>query len=141
MARAAVDKPYVNFSNGLVTEVTKLSYPENSLLDVENMDIDIDGSVRRRLGIEPEINARPFFVNGNPAVSAHVWENPGGAQGIKLVVTQVVPIRRSATLLSTVGDRRRSGTDSAVVDRMPPRPDVSLTVSLSKLRISRVVPT
>lgn len=90
MARAAADKPYVNFSNGLVTEVTRLNYPENSLLDIENMDIDIDGSVRRRLGIEPEVNAVATGIETiNGAHSTHIWNNPGGREGVTFLVVQV----------------------------------------------------
>lgn len=88
MARAAADKPYVNFSNGLVTEVTKLNYPENSLLDVENMDIDIDGSVRRRLGLEPEVNAVSFSAQPDTNTTTHIWKSPGGDDSLEFLVVQ-----------------------------------------------------
>ncbi len=54
MARAKGDKQYLSFAKGLITEASGLTYPEGSCRDLDNVDIQIDGSVRRRLGIAQE---------------------------------------------------------------------------------------
>jgi hypothetical protein len=54
MARAGETLRYTNFSGGLVTEATQLNFPENSVRDILNCDIDLRGSARRRLGLGEE---------------------------------------------------------------------------------------
>lgn len=56
MARAKVDKSYINFSAGFITESTGLVYPENSVRDMDNCDLELNGSVRRRLGTTQEVD-------------------------------------------------------------------------------------
>lgn len=60
MARGSTTQRYTNFQNGLVTEATPLSYPENSVRDIDNCDIDLAGAVRRRLGIGLEDGGQPL---------------------------------------------------------------------------------
>ncbi len=52
--RLRLDKEYRTFIKGLITEATGLTYPEGSSRDLDNVDINTDGSVRRRLGISQE---------------------------------------------------------------------------------------
>ncbi len=54
MARAAKDKAYRTFVNGFITEATGLTFPENSCRDIDNCDIELKGTLRRRLGLNEE---------------------------------------------------------------------------------------
>lgn len=92
MPRAAVDKPYTAFTKGLITEATDLNYPEGSLLDMDNIDLSADGSARRRLGLEIEVNAEAIASTENVTVSevtSHVWDSPGGQSELTFVVFAV----------------------------------------------------
>ncbi len=75
MARAAQDKPYNTFINGLITEATGLTFPENALKDVDNCDIELRGSVRRRLGITQEAGG---VVIGEGSLSVQTYSNDTG---------------------------------------------------------------
>lgn len=81
MARSRVDKTYRSFINGLVTEASGLTYPENSCRDLDNVDIEISGLARRRLGLSQESGGQlvaggaiddTFFTNdtGGPLSSS-----------------------------------------------------------------------
>jgi hypothetical protein len=116
MARIAQDKAYRSFRNGLVTEVTGLTFPPDSCRDIVNCDINVNGSVRRRLGLTQEMGgvlmwpgvyadlvwedrtAGPFSYRPYPgaqcqkeelAVTVHLWPCPGGQQDLAFVIFQV----------------------------------------------------
>lgn len=115
MARAAADKAYTNFSQGFVTEATGLTYPENSVRQIDNVDLNTDGSARRRLGVDQEPNGytiglasyanttfsgssgyyskellSPVTIPANElAVTSHIWENPGAVPGLQFIVFQI----------------------------------------------------
>lgn len=55
MARTAANVNYFNFTKGLVTEASPLTYPEGASLDEDNMDLKANGSRVRRLGMDYEI--------------------------------------------------------------------------------------
>lgn len=48
MARVGTQSAVVNFSGGLVTEASPLTFPENSLSVAKNIEIGMDGTVRSR---------------------------------------------------------------------------------------------
>lgn len=115
--KAAVDKIYRTFIAGFITEATGLTFPENSCHDIDNCDIELKGSVRRRLGLNEEpggftvadgyvsdttfpsgVNSGPYSVvlsapvtvpAANLAVTVHTWSNPGGQEGVYLIVIQI----------------------------------------------------
>lgn len=116
MARVAQDKAYRSFRNGLVTEVTGLTFPPDSCRDINNCDINVDGSVRRRYGLTEESGgfqmepgcladlvwedrpAGPFSYRPYPgaqclkselAVTVHLWPAPGGQSDLAFVIFQV----------------------------------------------------
>lgn len=97
MARANVNKPYVNFTNGLITEATGLSYPENSARDLDNVDLHKSGKVSRRLGCNIELNGVDMVDDATGTidpqaddfVSVHDWPSPGGDDTKHWVVYQV----------------------------------------------------
>lgn len=104
MARVPVSKPFNNFTGGLITEATGLSYPENSAIDLDNVDIELSGLIRRRLGLEIERDGNtlllPFgavagFVRPEDVVvQAWRWRNAGNEPDRNYIVLQVGPVLR-----------------------------------------------
>lgn len=91
MARASQDKPYVSLFQGLITEATGLTYPDNSVQDIDNCEINVDGSVQRRLGLVRERNGELLFssnVARTGTISSHIWTGVGGVAGREFVVVQ-----------------------------------------------------
>lgn len=96
MPRAAQDKPYVRFSNGFITEASGLNFPEGSVQDIDNCNIQLDGSVRRRFGLDQESGGTPIqfqraegINDEDLAYSTHQWDNADGDSSRKYVVIQV----------------------------------------------------
>lgn len=93
MPRNAAKKTNKDFRAGFVTEATGLTYPENSLQDVDNCDIEVQGVVRRRLGLDQESNA--YYVAAGQlsrddiAVTWHIWDGPGNNPDLRFLVVQV----------------------------------------------------
>lgn len=84
MPQTQVTKNYNRFVAGLHTEVTPLTFPENSVTEIENFDLKIDGSLRRRKGLAFETGSvfkdiPSTFTNGTDAVTEHFWRNAGGS--------------------------------------------------------------
>lgn len=73
-------KTFHTYSGGLITEVNPLMYPDNSVVDTENFEILIDGSLRRRKGLTPETGASFKDVSSANlgATTEHFWRNAGG---------------------------------------------------------------
>ena len=91
---ASKSLPYFNFSAGLNTEATPLNYPENTMLDSENVVIERDGSLRKRLGIDYESSYSELTATAPvdldvTAISMHLWENPGGNSNKRFLVVQI----------------------------------------------------
>lgn len=59
-----------NFSLGLVTEVTELTYPKHSCFDALNVEFDEKGKVKRRLGLDLEV-----MQDGNSSFSGTLTTN------------------------------------------------------------------
>lgn len=114
MPRAKQEKAYSTFTAGFITEATPLAYPEGSCRDINNCDIELNGSVRRRLGLDLEKNGTSFyslffvdtFLTGsggpdslvdpgttvpqaNLAITVHPWKAPGGKAELNFVVFQI----------------------------------------------------
>jgi hypothetical protein len=81
-----------NFTGGLITEASPLSFPENSCLDIVNMDINIDGSVSRRHATRLQTGTNPVSSIPYSAYKAqspiYVWRQAGGIPGQNLVCVQ-----------------------------------------------------
>ena len=93
MTRQSVTKAYANFSEGLVTEANKLAYPENAAIDMDNMDLNEDGSVQRRAGLRFDgVVVNPLAVTSNPlantATTVHKWKAVNGDPSINIAVIQ-----------------------------------------------------
>ena len=73
MARASTNKNYFSFVKGLITEANPLTYPEGATLDESNMDLKVDGSRVRRLGIDYELNYGLYTVTGGTDANMTTW--------------------------------------------------------------------
>lgn len=96
MPRAAVDKNQLfTFVNGLNTEASGLTFPENSVVDADNIRIDRDGSANRRLGLDYEdsyVLSTETVSSINLAsvgVSFHDWPAVNNNGNINFFVIQV----------------------------------------------------
>jgi len=94
MARVAQEYQQFNFSKGKITEATPLSFPENAALELDNMDLRKDGSIRRRLGADLEANYNGFFTFDKigfrtAGVNNFLWKSVGGVGGRDFVVVQI----------------------------------------------------
>ncbi len=116
MARASKDKAYRTFQAGFITEATGLTFPENSCRDIDNCDLELKGTARRRLGLNEEaggysvgtgylvdqtnpLSAGPFSTlpaaneavakQNELAVTVHPWPHPGGRTDLNFIVFQV----------------------------------------------------
>jgi len=89
MAQTATQKPVVVFNKGLITERGELTFPEGASVDEANMDLQRDGSRKRRLGLAYEAGSTlgPSHTKGS-TTSVHTWENAGGVAGLTFVVVQ-----------------------------------------------------
>ena len=82
------------FVGGLVTEASALNFPEQAARDIENFELNKDGTINRRPGFGFEQNFQYIdsevdtvsIVNGG--FSSYVWEDPAGQSGEKILVLQ-----------------------------------------------------
>ena len=133
MPRVAVEsKHFFTFVKGLITEATGVTYPENSMVDGVNVDIDVSGICKRRKGIDFEDNYSLIATGltelqtSTDAITLHEWESVEGDGnfnlwvlqiGMKLFIgsmdgsrmTEVVPIELDLTTVGTIERTVRGG--------------------------------
>jgi len=90
MARATGSNVMNNFTKGLVTEATTLSFPEQACTAVDNCEFHIIGDVDRRNGIDIE----PLHQNLTKdltgcAITNYFWRSVAGQGSINFVVSQI----------------------------------------------------
>jgi len=97
MAKSGGTKTYNTFVQGLITEASALTFPENASLDEENFILFRDGSRKRRLGMDYE-NLYNAIESGiwsgtfkNYAVSTYKWQNVGNDASLVIGVIQLGP--------------------------------------------------
>ena len=95
MPRAAQNKQFLNFVAGLNTESSPLVFPENTAKSLDNVDLQRDGSIKRRRGIDFETGgaySTTTFTEAdleNFAVSTFEWTSVGGDDSLNFMVIQV----------------------------------------------------
>lgn len=79
-----------SFVGGFVTEASPLTFPENSALDIQNMNINQNGSVSRRKGITLEENHSEFAYSVGVAhdYECFSWRNVAGQSGINFIAAK-----------------------------------------------------
>jgi hypothetical protein len=79
-----------NFTAGLKTEFTGLNFPENAATDTDNCIYTLTGEVKRRLGIDYELNyTSTAITKTGKAISSYRWTNAGGNGASEVLVLQV----------------------------------------------------
>lgn len=93
MSRSAAIKAYANFSGGLVTEANLLSYPENAASALMNLDLNEDGSISRRAGIQFDsgdtYNIPAGRLVNDTATNVFKWESVNGDPNLNIAVIQI----------------------------------------------------
>jgi len=84
-----------NFTRGLITEATALTFPENAAIDIDNFVLNRDGSIRRRRGLDYEAGnvqvdstTSISILDGN-AISAFTWKNADNRANVSIGVIQL----------------------------------------------------
>jgi len=94
MARQTIASEFNSFVGGLITEASPLTFPGNAALDITNFNINKDGTISRRLGMDFEANHTVIDsgvspdVTGEVAINTTTWVNAGGDPRATLVVVQ-----------------------------------------------------
>ena len=94
MPRQLAKRQLLNFVGGLQTESSPLSFPENTAKDLDNVDLDRDGSIRRRRGIDYEtgyVLSAAEFTDADlqtAALSDHEWTSVEGDDTLNFHVHQ-----------------------------------------------------
>ena len=84
-----------SFIAGLVTDANPLTFPDNASLEEENFVLNIDGSRRRRLGLDFEEDFQEITTTVSdassiePAFSTFKWDNAGGNAEQSILVIQI----------------------------------------------------
>ena len=95
MARASANKLYRNFTAGLITEASPLTYPENASIEEDNCVITRKGNRRRRLGIDYIDNYEVSSFSEDQAESKgfsfqeYVWRAVGNDEDLSFLTLQV----------------------------------------------------
>lgn len=92
MPRQAGTSVETNFTKGLITEVTGVNSPENSVVETDNVIYDRKGRATRRLGMEYEdgfagINLDDSTTNSG-VIAKFLWETISNVGAIQFVVLQ-----------------------------------------------------
>jgi hypothetical protein len=96
MAEAKEIKNSFTFVKGFNTEASGLTFPENASIDEENFDLFLDGSRRKRLGID--FDTLDFISGGGSvskasidqtATSSFRWEGAGEGGNLSITVVQI----------------------------------------------------
>lgn len=95
MARQVANKIYRNFTRGLITEASELTFPENSSIDEDNCIIYQKGNRSRRLGINLETSgglstyALSLLDTYNQAIVEYSWESVSNNADLNFLCLQV----------------------------------------------------
>lgn len=90
MPQRQSQKTVNNFVKGLITEAGELTFPEGASVDELNCDLRRDGSRRRRLAVEVEVDnsLSTFTVSDNDLVNVGQWLNVSGVADQEFLVVQ-----------------------------------------------------
>lgn len=79
-----------NFTKGLITEATALSFPENACTEVDNIVFDPTGRVTRRFGFDEEANSSrlTYSTTDSDVYTTYVWNAVAGSGDTSFLVVQ-----------------------------------------------------
>lgn len=94
MTKKSVRGEFNSFVKGLISEASPLNFPEQAARDINNFELNKDGSLNRRLGFgfEDSYSLRDTLLSKENIIagmlSSYVWEDPAGQAGEKYLVVQ-----------------------------------------------------
>ena len=92
MPVSTLNKPILNFTRGKITEQSDLLFDSNSAKVLGNIELNLDGSVKRRLGFEDEgsistgTNIVSYASEESDIVSTYLWRSVAGTPGFDILV-------------------------------------------------------
>lgn len=95
MGRARGAKQFFNFNKGWNTEASPMTFPEGTAQDLDNVILDVDGSIRRRPGVDFESDPVGFgetlslAQSTTVAYSFHTWKDVAGTESSSFFISQV----------------------------------------------------
>lgn len=94
MPQRKADKIFFEFTGGINTDVSPLSFPDGVSLDEENFELMPDGSRRRRRGLRLEdggvqLDAPALDLDNASAFASYRWLNVSGDSELQFIVIQV----------------------------------------------------
>ena len=95
MPRQQGRQQFLNFVGGLNTESSPLTFPQGTAKALDNVDLNRDGSIERRRGLDFEIGgaySTTSFTNqylDNRAITRHEWVSVNGDDSLNFAVIQV----------------------------------------------------
>lgn len=95
MAQVAATKLYNNFTKGLITEASPLTYPENACSDIDNCVLYIKGNVKKRFGFdfEEDYSYSSYSLTTAQldvtAIQEYQWQNVNKLTNLNFLVLQV----------------------------------------------------
>lgn len=121
------------FVGGFLTEVSPLTFPDNAAIDLSNFELNKNGTIKRRLGVDFE---NGFVIKNTTYSSSSVnqpvcavfdWPNPGGYSERRFIAVQVgyalrvfdaavTPISDNQLYSTSLPIQGSESIDSAVVD-------------------------
>jgi hypothetical protein len=93
IAKTSIERS--NFTRGLVTEASALTFPENSAIDLSNFELNRDGSLNRRLGFTTEALGTDIDIGRssesikNYAIKTFAWKSVGNNPALSVGVVQI----------------------------------------------------
>lgn len=79
------------FTKGIITEASPLTFPDGAALDINNFNLNRDGSINRRLGLadqDSSISSTSTFTNKSALSNVFEWDGAGGIPDAQLLVVQ-----------------------------------------------------
>lgn len=95
MPRQTLPVEVDRFNAGLFTDANPLTSPPGTMLDAVNVELNIDGSIRRRFGMDYAFSSPSITTNVanadtiNTAITTFTWANAGGDPNVSLYCVQV----------------------------------------------------
>lgn len=88
------EKAYFQFNRGINTEASLLAFPDGFSTDEQNFDLDVNGSRRRRRGLQLESGGSTYTLPASSyslgdVVRSFKWENVAGDASLNFVAVQV----------------------------------------------------
>ena len=93
IAKSSIERN--SFVRGLITEATALTFPENAAIDLQNFELNRDGSIKRRLGMAIEGTGTTIDTErtatsvGNYAIQTYKWTNVNNDPTVSIGVIQI----------------------------------------------------